>query len=131
MKKLFGLLFIACASFGAATANAQAILKVDVPFDFVVQGDTLPAASYTISKPLPNDSNGLGFAREGGWTQARATCLDSTMSGTRLEFLKMGEKYFLTDVVTPAGTLHFALSRKQTRIAAGVDGNSVVSVAAD
>jgi len=112
MKKMLSLLFIAGTLCVATLANAQTVLKVTVPFDFVVGRNTFPAANYNLEKLLNNDSTGVGFARDGSFVQSRASSIDSTVHGERLEFLKIGDTYFLTDVVTPTGSLHFPLSRK-------------------
>ncbi len=105
--------------------------KATVPFDFVVGQNTLPAASYKIQKLLPNDSTGLAFAADGSFVQSRASAIDSTVHGARLEFLKIGNKYFLTDVVTPAGSLHFPISRKREKLAANSGQTSRATVAAE
>jgi hypothetical protein len=48
-----------------------------------------------------------------------------------LEFLKIGNQYFLTDVVTPSGSLHFPLSRKHEQLMVNADRMSVDGVAAE
>lgn len=131
MNKMLSLLFIAGTLCVATVANAQTVLKVTVPFDFVVGRNTLPAASYKIQKLLPNDSAGIAFAGDGSFVQSRASAIDSTVHGTRLVFLKIGNKYYLTDVVTPAGSLHFPLSRKYEQLMVNADRTSVDGVAAE
>ncbi|PYY02637.1 MAG: hypothetical protein DMG64_10930 [Acidobacteria bacterium] len=131
MKKLVALFFIAGVTLcTAATANAQA-LKVAVPFDFVVGGNTLPAATYTIRESLPNDNRGLAFIGDHRGILTRATEIDDTVTGTKLVFRHIGDQYFLSDVVTLRGKLHFASSRKQTQRAQGAEGPSVTIIAAN
>ena len=80
MKKLFALLFVLGVTLGpAATANAQA-LKVNVPFDFVVNGSILPASTYFVREALSNDNKALLFLGEGQNSVAKATDLDSTIT---------------------------------------------------
>ena len=125
MKKMLSLLFIAGTLCVASLANAQTVLKVTVPFDFVVGRNTLPAANYNIEKLLTNDITDLAFVTEGSFVQSRASAIDSTIHGARLEFLKIGNTYFLTDVVTPSGSLHFPLSRKHEQVAVNADRTSI------
>ncbi len=131
MKKMLSLLFIAGTLCAASLANAQTVLKVTVPFDFVVGKNTLPAASYNIAKPLGNDSNGIAFVGDGSFMQSRASAFDSTVQGTRLEFLKIGNQYFLTDVVTPTGSLHFPLARKHEQLMVNANRTSVDATVAE
>jgi len=129
MKKLVALLFIVGGALcTAATANAQA-LKVAVPFDFVVNGKTLPAATYTVRESLPNDNTSLAFIGGGHGAMARATELDTTVTGTKLVFRRINGEYFLSDVVTLSGKLHFAGSYKKAQSAQAVD-QEVVTIAA-
>ena len=131
MKKMFSLLFIAGALCVASVANAQTVLKVTVPFDFVVGNNTLPAADYNIQKLQNNDTTGIAFVRDGAFVQSRASSIDSTVNGARLDFLKIGNQYFLTDVVTPTGSLHFPISRRHEKIAANSGQTSTATVAAE
>jgi hypothetical protein len=129
MRKLTALLFFVGVTLcTAVTANAQA-LKVNVPFDFVVAGKTLPASTYTIRESLPNDNTGLAFIGDGQGLLARATEMDSSVSGTKLVFHRIGSEYFLSDVVTLRGKLHFAPSRKETQRAQAED-QEIVTIAA-
>lgn len=131
MKRMLSLLFIAGALCVTAVANAQTVLRVTVPFDFVVGRNTLPAASYNIRRPSSNDSTGIAFVSEGSFVQSRASAIDSTVCGARLEFLKIGDKYFLTNVVTPTGTLHFPLSRKHEQLTVNANRTYVDGVVAE
>jgi hypothetical protein len=128
MKKMFSLLFIALCV--ASVGNAQTVLKVTVPFDFVVGNNTLPAADYNIQKLLNNDSTGIAFVRDGAFVQSRASSIDSTVNGARLDFVKIGKQYFLTNVVTATGSLHFPIWRKQEKLAANSGQTSSTTVAA-
>ena len=129
MKKLFALLVTLGVTFCmAATASAQE-LNVTVPFDFVVGGTTLPSATYSISRPLTNDSTGLAFLGDHRGVIARASELDETITGTKLVFHKLGDEYFLSDVVTPRGTLHFPASSREKKVAQNTNPQSVTIVA--
>jgi hypothetical protein len=128
MKKMFALLFAMGVTLcTAATANAQA-LKVDVPFDFVIDGKILPAATYTVLQSLPNDKRGLAFMGEDHGILTLASEFDTQVTGTKLVFSRIGDEYFLKDVVTPEGRLHFAASRKQTQLARAAEQQSLTVV---
>jgi len=116
MRKFVFLFLLAGVALGAtATANAQGLV-VTVPFDFVVSGNTLPADNYVIRQGLlPNDNTGLAFLGQHKGILARATEIDSHYTGTKLVFQRIDGQYFLSDVVTLEGTLHFAGSRKSTQ----------------
>ena len=131
MKKMLSLLFIAGTLCVANLANAQTILKATVPFDFVVGENAFPAASYNIQKLSNNDTTGIAFVADGSFVQSRASAIDSTVHGARLEFLKIGNQYFLTDVVTPTGSLHFPLARKHEQLMVKANRTSVDGVVAE
>jgi hypothetical protein len=124
MKKFFALLFtvgaVVCMN---ANANAQA-LKVKVPFDFVVNGKIMPAATYTVARALPVSDTSIVLSGEGKGAITRATDIDSTITGTKLVFRQVAGEYFLGDVVTLNGSLHFAPSRKEKELARGEDKQS-------
>jgi hypothetical protein len=127
MKRRYVLLFtVGVFLCTLATANAEE-LRVTVPFDFVVDGNTLPAATYTIREPLPNSNTALDFQRDGGQILTQATVTDPEITGTKLVFHKVGDQYFLSDVVAPSGTRHFAASRKELEAEADQPSVTVVS----
>jgi hypothetical protein len=129
MKKLFALLFtLGVTLASAATANAQA-LKVNVPFDFVVNGTVLPASTYFVRDALSSDSTALLFQTEEDGSLAKATDFDSTITGTKLVFRRVGGQYFLGDVVTLSGKLHFAPTRNEKELARAADAQSLVIAA--
>jgi hypothetical protein len=106
MKKAFILL----CTMGAvlctvATANGSN-LRVGVPFECVVNGTTMPAATYR--EPLPNDNRTLAVLGEGTGVLATASELDTEHIGDKLVFHRLGDQYFLSDVVEQDGTRHFA-----------------------
>ena len=124
-RKLFALLFTLGVTFcTAATAHAQ-VLKVNVPFDFVVDGKILPAATYTVLRSLPNDLRGLAFMGDGDGLQTMATDFDAAVTGNKLVFDRVGDQYFLKEVVTSHGKLHFAVSRKEAELARIAEGQSL------
>ena len=130
MKKLFALFFTAGVVISAATAAHSQTLKVNVPFDFVVNGNKLSADAYIIRDVIPTDNTGVLFLGSRHGTQARATAFDYRVTGSKLVFRKLGDEYFLSDVVTLHGALHFAPSRDETK-RAGTVAQSLMTVSAD
>ena len=129
MKKIVALLFIVGGTlFTAATAHAQS-LRVTVPFDFVIDGKTLPAATYTVRESLPNNNTGLAFIGEGHGLLTQATEIDGAVTGTKLVFHRVDGEYFLSDVFTLSGKLHFAASRQEKARRAQADVQSVTILA--
>jgi hypothetical protein len=108
-----------------AKADAEE-LRVKVPFEFVVNGKSLPAATYTIRESLPDNKSGVAFLGQGTGALAIATEYDSNVSGGKLVFHRIGDQYFLSDVVTPSGKLHFSPSRSE-RAARSANQQTVVT----
>ena len=131
MKKLLALLFTAGVALSAATAAQAQTLRVKVPFDFVVNGNKLSADVYSVQEVLSNDILGLAFRGNGQGIQARANDMDYTTTGTKLVFRKLGDEYFLSEVVTLRGTLHFAPSRYETERMRMAARESVTTISAD
>jgi hypothetical protein len=125
-KYIVPLLTMGVVLCALAKANAEE-LKVTVPFDFVVSGKVLPAATYTIRESLPNDKSGLEFLGDGTGALAIASEIDTNVTGSRLVFHRIGDKYFLSDVVSPSGKLHFAASKRETQLARSADQQTVVT----
>jgi len=62
--------------------------------------------------------------------QASANAIDYTSTGTKLVFRKVGAEYFLSDVVTLHGALHFAPSRYETNRIRTVAQQALTTVSA-
>jgi hypothetical protein len=58
MRKILviGLGALMCLAATAATASAQDVLDVKIPFPFVVKGQSFPAGQYTIERAAMNNS---------------------------------------------------------------------------
>jgi hypothetical protein len=131
MKKTLVLLFtVGVVLGGLATANAQE-LKVAVPFDFVVNGATLPAATYSIRESLPFSNSGLEFIGDRTGIFATAVDVDTTAPGAKLAFHRIGDQYFLSDVVTPTGTRHFAVSDREAELSRSLNQQAASTIIGD
>jgi hypothetical protein len=131
MKKYLALYLAIGAILGIAVkANAED-LKVNVPFDFHVNGKTLPAAAYVIRDGLPDSKSALLFVTRGTGALAVVNQFDSSAVGNELVFHKIGDEYFLSDVVRPDGTMHFAPSKAERKLTAAVNQQSVTTIPGD
>jgi hypothetical protein len=99
-----GILALAFVSAVASSAQNPRNLVVNVPFNFTVQGKTLPAGDYIISNGSTADRSGLIMKRTDG--EANAIVLTMLISSnerqreSRLVFSRYGEHYFLSQVWT-------------------------------
>lgn len=106
MKRVFNafmLIGIIVAATVAAQAQGVRRIVVNVPFDFVVGKQTLPAGTYTFKQMMrDNDKVLLMQSADLRTTQiAQTTPVEAsaaTESATRLDFRRYGDKYFLARV---------------------------------
>ena len=114
MKKLIIMLFIVGMTlFTASRANAQ-VLVVTVPFDFAAAGKTMPAATYIVRDV--GNSRLFAFMSDGQSVMVTANETDGTVTGGKLVFHRIGDEYFLSDMVTRSGKVHFAASARERRV---------------
>lgn len=131
MRKYLALYLAIGAILGSAAKANAADLRVNVPFDFEVNGKTLPAATYLIRDGLPGSKSALLFVTRGTGAVAVVNQFDSSVAGNKLVFHKIGDEYFLSDVVRPDGSMHFAPSKAEKKLAAAVQQQSVTTIAGD
>ena len=114
--------FLGLAAFAAAT-RAQELdqIIVNVPYDFVVAGKTLPAGTYRVKRANDHDTRLLAITsfenRQG------VLLLSSEVSSTRedkpaLSFQRVGDQYFLSKIETGEHIFTIPLSTKPTQIVA-------------
>lgn len=101
----------------AGIAHARGPITAKIPFDFVAGGKTLPAGTYVFRDALPNSETQLAISDgHGHGIMAAAADLDWTKTGSKLVFRKYGESYFLGDIYSPGGRLHFAAGRAESKL---------------
>jgi hypothetical protein len=111
---------------GLGVAHAQQAVTAKIPFDFVASGQTLPAGTYVFREALPNNNQTLAILDgRGHGVVAGANNLDWQETGQKLVFHKYGEQYFLADVYSPTGRLHFTESRSESKLAKSAELQSV------
>ncbi|MGA2048540.1 MAG: hypothetical protein ABSG96_12645 [Terracidiphilus sp.] len=104
MKRISALALLAIASMAACTGaiSQQPAIKANIPFDFTVGNNWMPAGEYTISSPMGR------FVEIRSADLARTTTVVTTQShnesdsGSKLVFDKYGDQYFLHRVLCPS-----------------------------
>jgi hypothetical protein len=114
--------FFGLAALAAATrANEPDQIIVNVPYEFVVAGKTLPAGTYRVKRADDHDSRVLAITsfenRDG------ALLLSSDISPTRegkptLIFERVGDQYFLSKIETADHIFTLPVSTKATQVVA-------------
>ena len=119
MTKLTRVLLAACLLLGTAMfAAAQVDVRVDVPFDFNVNGKTLQAGTYTVSRVASGNPGVLLLSGAGRQPIAFQVGTDSSRkTGAALSFHQFGDSYFLSGVTTATGKYSLARTRAE-RLAA-------------
>ena len=101
MKRIAAIALLAIANFAmAGTSFAQSKgVQADVPFDFTVGNQLLPAGAYTIK----TESAGLIAIKNNGKPIAVFTLVDrdgaKAPNGGKLMFHKYGDQYFLSEIL--------------------------------
>ena len=124
MKKsyLAAVLTLMCLLGTGVRAHAQDIdaVVVNVPFEFVAGGATLPAGDYRVSRLDPTVNRELAIS---GYNKGTAFLLPLTFDGDgvpasqpTLSFEHVGGKYFLTQIKTTGGVYTMTASREMVML---------------
>ena len=119
MTKFTRVLLAACLVLGTAmVAAAQTDVRVEVPFNFNVNGKTLQAGTYTVSRVSDANPDVLLLSGAGNGPIAFHVGKDSSRkTGAALSFHQFGDTYFLSGVTTSSGKYSLARTRAE-RLAA-------------
>jgi hypothetical protein len=137
MKRTINLIALFVASlFITAGVWAQTV-KATIPFDWTVNGNSVPAGTYTISS-LPTDHHILEIRNGGNSVHILSMALDDSRRGKDnvLVFHKYGDQYFLSEIRSENASmeLEFPTSKAEQRaksqtLEAGVPSSGDVVVA--
>jgi hypothetical protein len=127
---LTAVLTLTCMLGVGISARAQDTegVRVNVPFEFVAGGATLPAGTYTVGRLSLEAFSGIAISsyRHGAFVLPIA--VDGTRAGQpKLSFEHVGDKYFLSEADTPGGVYTFALPRAMVALAQTKDQGTVSS----
>ena len=108
MKKLLGVMAAGCLLSLLVVANAHAqdpgaAMRVSIPFDFTVEGKTLPAGQYEVRR-INDEPTGLLIQntyhrRNEAWFQTEPRDERRTPNHSLLVFHRYNDSYFLSEVV--------------------------------
>ena len=111
----------------SARAQDTEGVRVNVPFEFVAGGATLPAGTYTLGRLSLEAFSGIAISGYGHGAFVLPIAVGGTGAGQpELSFEHVGGKYFLSEVETPGGVYTFALPRALVALAQ-VKGQATVS----
>ena len=108
-------------------ARAQDIdkLAVNVPFDFVAGGETLPAGTYSVSRVSPEINRSLAIRNNENSVFVIPMFFDGSPASfngvspdhAELNFEHVGDEYFLSKVQTLGGVYAIRTPRPMTQVA--------------
>jgi hypothetical protein len=122
MRVLIASLFLGTA----LLAGAQDAVRVQVPFDFHVSGQTLPAGTYRVERVFPRDNALLQIVpAQGGAVSFLTIPAGTPHPGTALSFHRYGDSYFLSGVTTSSGNFTLHRSKEERQLAMKGSGDDV------
>jgi len=132
MKKshLTAVLTLTCLLGLGISARAQDTegVRVNVPFEFVAGGKTLPAGTYTIGRLSVETSSGISILSSGHGAFALPIAVDGPpVEQPKLSFEHVGDKYFLSEAATPGGIYTFAAPTAMVMLAQKKEHSTVSS----
>jgi hypothetical protein len=124
MKKSYftAVLTMTCLLGLGISAHAQdsSGVVVRVPFEFLGGGKTLPAGTYSVGRLSPGIHPALMIDSKDNGASALVLPVvpDGDSAGhAQLSFERVGDKYFLSKVATPAGVYTILTPRAMTKLA--------------
>jgi hypothetical protein len=132
MKKAYltAVLTLTCVLGLGMSARAEDTegVRVNVPFEFVAGGTTLPAGTYTVGRVSPGTSQILSIRSYNNGAMFLPIVFDGAATGkAKLDFEHVGDKYFLSGVETPAGVYTVGLPRAMVALAQTKDQGTMSS----
>ena len=128
------VLSLACLLGLGISARAQDVDKVavKVPFDFVAGGQTLPAGTYNVTRASDQAFPALVIRSFDNSAFLLPMFFDGVSADhAELSFRHVGDKYFLSEVKTPAGVYAIRTPRAMTQVAQMKDHGAVSSSGAN
>src|SRR5215472_6665458 len=107
--------FVAALLAAAASAGDLDRLVVNIPYDFVVSGKTLPAGTYTVQRLSDNDEHPLSI----NCVEHRSSAIivagevePAVQAHPAVTFLNSGDQHFLTRIQTGQHVFNLRVSNK-------------------
>ena len=125
------LLVVLAFATAVASANAQSSNRVvaDIPFEFVVGSETLPAGEYVLTADSQDKALRIQSADAKNSTARITNSLEPRRNRTnaRLVFHRYGERYFLTEVWSGADSIGRQLLKSRQERSAEIELASISS----
>jgi len=116
----------------AANAEMQNDVIVNLPFDFVVNGTTLPAGTYTVSHSTGDGSGLLKLTNRDKGTGVFVlpkVSESASFDNPHVRFRRVGEERFLSEIRTASATYNIPVSHSRAMEAAAKSHESVSAAA--
>jgi hypothetical protein len=116
----------------AANAEMQNDVIVNLPFDFVVSGTTLPAGAYTVSHSTGNGSGLLKLTNRDKGTGVFVlpnVSESASFDNPHMSFERVGDERFLSEIRTASVTYYIPLSHSRIMEAAAKSHESASATA--
>jgi len=132
-KKYASILFALIGLLGIGTAAKGEIrgeIKVTLPFEFVVDGKTLPAGIYTLSRVGDDKNEGLILTNYESRTSVfvHPVRVDSASADKpKVSFQRVGDQLFLSGIRTSQGVYDIPVPRSATPEVAGRSRDNTTS----
>ena len=111
-----------------AHAQEESKIVVNVPFEFVAAGETLPPGKYDVSRISPDSKPGLVISSFGKSAFVLPVAFDGIPADqAKFDFEHVGDKYFVSAIKTPAGIYTIATPRPMTKVAEVKDHTTMSS----
>jgi hypothetical protein len=134
MKRIRIALYVAMlltASLSMAQTRVGDVVA-DIPFPFVVNGQTLPAGHYIVSRVGDSSLRIQGSAHQGMFVSTNSSQRSASDNSCKLVFHRYGDSYFLSQVwgAGNAGGRELLRSRAERELAAKAASEETTVVAA-
>jgi hypothetical protein len=97
-------------------AEGRDAIKLTVPFEFVVDGETLPAGTYTLSRLGDDKFGGLILRNETTRTSIFVHPIETENAPSdkpQVSFERVGEQHFLSEIQTSHDVYEIAVGRSE------------------
>lgn len=111
----------ALAMGGAAQAQSGSKIVVNLPFEFVANGKTLPAGTYTVSRVTDNVFGGLILSNYDNHASVIVNPIEvkeARATKSEVRFEQVGDQLFLNRIQTQSTVYRFPVSRAASSQAA-------------
>lgn len=131
MKKSYFIAVVALTCLlgfeGSSRAQDASRIVVNVPFDFVAGGETLPAGTYSVSR-ASNTQRNLVIRSDDKAALLLPIFFDrAAVDQAELAFRHVGDQYFLSKIETPVGIYAIGTPRVMTKVAQMKDQGAMSS----